>query len=109
MPQIYFATNLSNNKISVSFNINEQWSSDFGDVLSLRFAQEEVSEDVVEELRVVVARAFAVRAPVDLQNPRRHLGLFGVVPENRSNKIVVIYLLLTITILKKKKKNSVES
>ena len=72
-----------------------------GDVLTLSFSQEKVSEDIVEELWVVVARAFAVRAPVDLQDLRRHLRLLGVVPENRFNKILAIYLPFAIIILEK--------
>jgi hypothetical protein len=44
-----------------------------------------VGENVVEELGVVVARAFAVRAPVDLQDLRRHRSLSRIVPEKKES------------------------
>ena len=56
--------------------------SNFGDVLSFRFAEEEVGEDVVEEFRVVVAGSLAVRTPVDLQDLGGHGCLVRIVPKN---------------------------
>ena len=40
--------------------------SQLGDILSFSLAKKECGEDVVEEFRVVVAGAFAVRQPVEL-------------------------------------------
>ena len=44
-----------------------------------------MSEHVVEKFRVVVARALAVGAPVDLQDLGGHGHLVRVVPEREQN------------------------
>jgi len=60
----------------------DSWSN-FGDVLSFHFSQEQMSENVVEEFRVVVTGSLAVRAPVDLEDLRGHGSLLRIIPRIR--------------------------
>ena len=75
----------------------DSWSN-FGDVLSFHFSQEQMSENVVEEFRVVVTGSLAVRAPVDLEDLRGHGSLLRIIPGIRRKHFFFAILPLPVLV-----------